>query len=94
MSHVIIQSGLLLGFFSTWIGFACFFFSVAKPNFSIRKIIENNTLPLSDRMERAYDDLVQGGKSRIGRLGQLLIAIGLTVFIITGVIWLTLQIVG
>lgn len=45
-------------------------------------------------MERAYDDLVQGGKSRIGRLGQLLIAIGLTVFIITGVIWLTLQIVG
>jgi len=93
LSHIIIQSGLFIGFFSTWIGFFCFFFSVAGPNLSLRRILENISLPYAERIERLNDDFVQGGKSRLGRAGQFFIAIGLTALILTGIIWLALRII-
>ena len=94
MIQTIVQLGLKLGFFATWVGFMCLFFAVARPNFSIRRIKENNTFPLGKMMQRTNDDLLAGGKSRLGRIGQLLLAIGLSALVLTGVIWFALQIVG
>jgi hypothetical protein len=89
-----LQLGLGLGFLATWVGFLCLFFAVARPNFSIRRMKENNLLPLGEKMGRANDDLLSGSKSRLGRIGQLLLAIGLSALTLTGMIWFALQIIG
>lgn len=94
MSQTIVQLGLGLGFLATWVGFLCFFVAMAWPNFSIRRIKENNSLPLGKRMRRVNDDLLSGSKSRLGRVGQLLLALGLTSLALTGLFWVVLQIVG
>ncbi len=93
MSHAIIQLGLLLGFLATWVGFACLFLAVAWPNLSIRRIKENNSLPYAQRMKRVNDDLLRGLCSRLGRVGKILLAIGLSLLILVGFVWFVLQIV-
>ncbi len=94
MIQTIVQFGLGFGFLATWVGFMCLFLAVAWPNFSVQGIKENNSLPLGERMKRANGDLLAGGKSRLGRIGQLLLAIGLSALALSGVIWIALQIAG
>ena len=92
MGSTIIQTGLNLGIFTTWIGLACLFIAVVAPKFAVRRFFENNAIPLSDRLERMNADFVQGSKSRLGRTGQWLIAVGTTLLILTGIFWLALRI--
>ena len=94
MSQSIIQLGLGLGFLATWVGFLCLFIAVTWPNFSIRRMKENHSLPLGEQMRRINDDLLSGIKSRLGRVGQLLLACGLSSLALTGLFWVVLQIVG
>lgn len=93
MGQIIIQIGLGLGFFFTWVGFASLILSVILPKFSLRKNIENSSVPYWERMAIINDDLIRAGKSRLGRTGQILLAIGLTILISIGLLWLVIQIV-
>ncbi|MGB0853669.1 MAG: hypothetical protein ACPGSI_10265, partial [Pikeienuella sp.] len=67
-------------------------FVIAKPNLSIRRIGENNALPYAQRWKRINDDLPLGAKSRLGRFGQLLLAIGLAMLTLSGFFGFVLQI--
>ena len=94
MIQTIIQFCLPFGLFLTWLGAGCLFIAVARPNFSFRRMRENFSLSYADRMKRMNDDLVQSLKSRLAHFGQLLVAIGLSLLIFVGFLWLGLQISG
>lgn len=94
MIQTAVQLVLGLGFLATLLGFLCLFVAVARPNFSMRKIKENNSLPLREKMKRANDELLSGAKSRLGRIGQLLLALGLSALAFAGLAWVVLQITG
>ena len=94
MIHTVVQLTLWLGFFATWVGFACLFVAILRPNFSMRRVIENQSLPYGEGMKRMNEDFLSGVNYRLGRFGQLLLAIGLFSLAMGGLNWVAIQIVG
>ena len=96
MSQAIVEIGFVIGFLTTWLGFAFLIFPMV-----LRFVLGGtwwNSLsePYYERMRRASlfmnEEFLRAGRSRIGRTGQFLAAIGISVLIMTGIAWLTLRI--
>jgi hypothetical protein len=96
MGQAIVQIGAGVGFLLIWFGFACLIVPM------VLHFIFGGTWwsilsePYSERMRRASlfmnEKLLRAGRSRVGRAGQLMAAIGISVLILTGIAWLTLRI--
>lgn len=92
MGSIIIQFGLGLGFVATWVGMLCLLLAFVAPNLSLRKFLENNSAAYSQRMVQINEDFRKSNKSRISQAGQIFLAIGLSLLILTGVLWFFLKI--
>ena len=86
----------LAGFISLWLGLALIFISIAIPVFSHPDFWKSLFAPIAERfriggelMNHAFQT---AGKSRFNRMGQLLGAIGLSLLLLTGLLWLALRI--
>ena len=94
LTNALVDFGLGFGFISIWLGFACLFVAVVWHSLSLQRFKENKSLPLGEKVKRHNDHLLSGLNSRLGRFGQLLLAIGTLVVIITGLIWFWSQVAG
>ncbi len=97
MSQTIVGIGHVIGSLATWLGLACLIFPVV-----LRYVFKGtwwNSLsgPYPERMRRAplfmNEEILRAGKSRSGRAGQLMGAIGISILILTGIAWLILRII-
>ena len=52
------------------------------------------TMPFAERLRVMSEEIRNIGKTRIGRLGQVLTAAGISVLIVTGIGWIVLRIVA
>jgi hypothetical protein len=96
MGQAIVEIAFVLGFLTTWLGFACLIFPMV-----VRFVFGGtwwNSLwePYSERMRRTSlfmnEELLRAGTSPVGRARQLIAAIGISVLILTGIAWLMLRI--
>ena len=96
MGQAVLDIAFPLGFLTTWLGLACLIVPIP-----VRFVFGGtwwNSLsePYSERMRRTSlflnEEFLRAGKSRLGRAGQLMTAIGLSILILTGITWLTLRI--
>ncbi|PTV96449.1 hypothetical protein C8J27_102243 [Rhodobacter aestuarii] len=96
MSQAIVEIGFLVGFLTTWLGFAFLLFPMVLRFVLGGTWLNSLSEPYSERMRRASlfmnEEISRAGRSRIGRIGQLLAAIGISVLIMTGIVWITLRI--
>jgi hypothetical protein len=92
-----IEVAFFLGFLAIWLGFVC----LIVP-FAVRSIFSRAYLnSLSESNEEIYrrmselwaQEIPRMGKSRLGRFSQFLLAIGLTILILTFITWLALRII-
>ena len=96
MSQAIVEIGFVIGFLTTWLGFA-FLIVPMLLRFVLGGTWWNSlSEPYSERMKRVSlsmnEELVRAGRSRVGRAGQLWVAVGISVLIMTAIAWLTLRI--
>jgi hypothetical protein len=96
MTPALLETAALAGFLSLWLGLVLIFISIAIPVFSHPDYWKSLFAPFAERfriggelMNHAFQT---AGKSRLNRAGQLLGAIGLTLLLLTGLLWLTLRI--
>ena len=96
MLETLIHPLAIAGFFCLWLGFACLMLSVSLPLLLNRGYWQSLSLPFRDRfakqgelMNRAFQT---AGKSRLNRAGQALGAIGISLLLLTGLLWLALRI--
>jgi hypothetical protein len=96
MNQTIVDIGLVLGFLTTWLGFACLIFPPVLRYIFGGTMWSSLSKTHSERIGRASlfmnEEFMRAGKSRVGRAGQLMTAIGLSVLILSGIAWLTLRI--
>lgn len=96
MSQAIVEAGYVIGFLTTWLGFACLIFPMVLRFVFGGTWLNSLSEPYSERMRRASlfvnEEFLRAGRSRIGRAGQLMVAVGLSILILTGIVWLILRI--
>lgn len=96
MLQTLIHALTIAGFFCLWLGFACLMLSVAIPLLLNPGYWQSLSLPFRDRFARQGEVMnhafQSSGKSRLNRAGQILGAIGLSLLIFTGLLWLALRI--
>ncbi len=97
MSQDLLKAAFVIGFLMAWVGYACVILSILFP-FLFGGIWWNSlSQPYSERLRRAslfWSEYLQTiGKSRWNRRGQVLIASGLSVLILTGLAWFVLRII-
>ena len=96
MLATLIQTLAIAGFFCLWLGLALLALSVVLRLVLNPGYWQSLSLPFRDRFakkgEVAAHAFQAAGKSRLNRAGQALGAIGLTLLITAGLLWLTLRI--
>lgn len=96
MLDMVVQATAIAGFSCLWLGLALLMLSVVIPVFHNPDHWNSLSLPFRDRFakkgEVAAHAFQAAGKSRLNRAGQVLGAIGLTLLITAGLLWLALRI--
>lgn len=96
MLDTAIQVLAIAGFSCLWLGLAFLALSVVLPLFLNPGYWQSLSLPFRDRFAKQGEVLNQSfqsaGKSRLNRAGQVLGAIGFTLLITSGLLWLALRI--
>jgi hypothetical protein len=86
----------LAGAAALWLGVILMFLSPAT-----RRLLDGTTLrtialppakQAARNIEQMNSDLEQIGKTRIGRLGRILATLGISLLLLTGLLWVTLRI--
>jgi hypothetical protein len=97
MAEAYIEHAVVIGFIITWIGFFICFIRLTFHRFHFREWLEFLSESYEDRYRRAYDfwvcEMPKVRKSRLWRLGQLMLATGSTILILTFIFWLSLRII-
>lgn len=96
MLETLIHALTIAGFFCLWLGIACLMLSVVLPLWLNPDFWQSLFLPFRDRFAKQGELMghafQSSGKSRLNRAGQILGAIGLSLLIFTGLLWLALRI--
>ena len=96
MAQTLIQTLAIAGVFCLWLGFALLMLSVVIPLLTNRGYWNSLSLPFRDRFAKQGEVVNQAfrssAKSRLNRAGQILGAIGLSLLMTAGLIWLALRI--
>ncbi len=94
-AQTLIESAATLTFLLCWSGVALLLLSLIIPLFRQREFWQATFLPLAERYRRTgelmHAVLQHMGKSRLNRIGQRLLAAGLTLGLFTGIAWLALR---
>ena len=97
MVHDILRVAFFAGFLAVWLGFACMILPVQLRFFFRDGGWKSLFLPSGARIARQVQVLNAAlhaiGQSRIGRAGQVLTALGISLLILTGIGWIVLRIV-
>ena len=96
MLATLIQTLAIAGFACLWLGLALLMLSVVLPLFLNPGYWQSLSLPFRDRFAKQGELMSHAfqsaGKSRLNRAGQALGAIGLSLLLLTGLLWLALRI--
>lgn len=96
MLATLIQTLAIAGFFCLWLGLALLALSVVLRLFLNPGYWQSLSLPFRDRFAKQGEVMSHAfqsaGKSRLNRAGQILGAIGLSLLILSGLLWLALRI--
>jgi hypothetical protein len=96
MLETLIQVVAIFGFACLWLGLALLMLSVFLSLFLNSGYWNSLSLPFRDRFTKQGEVLNHAfqtaGKSRLNRMGQFLGAIGLSLLLLTGLLWLALRI--
>ena len=96
MTPALLETAALAGFLSLWLGFVLIFISIAIPVFTHPDFWKSLFAPFAERtrigVELMNHAFQTAGKSRLNRMGQFPGAIGLSLLLLTGLLWVTLRI--
>lgn len=96
MAQSVIQTLTIAGFLCLWLGLVLLSLSVVFPLLTNPDYWNSLSLRLRDRFAKQGELMNQAfrssAKSRLNRAGQILGAIGLTLLITAGLLWLALRI--
>jgi hypothetical protein len=94
--HSGFRIGFLIASLAIALGVACQILPSIIRGYSWKRLREYLLASYSERMQLslrfANEELLRLGTSRCGRAGQLLLAVGFTVLILTGLAWFALRI--
>lgn len=97
MGQTIVEIAFVTGFFSCWVGFATLLLPMIFRGVFSRDYWESLSLSYRERvgvnLQRMNREFLRCRRSRAGRIGQILIAFGLSLLILTGLLWLTLRLI-
>ncbi|WRH63438.1 MAG: hypothetical protein RSE12_03640 [Fuscovulum sp.] len=96
MVPALVETLFFIGFFALWLGFVLIFISIAIPVFSHPAYWKTLFAPFYERsrigVEVINHAFQTAGKSRLNRVGQALGAIGISLLILTFLLWFALRI--
>lgn len=97
MGHKIIEVAVLVGFMAVWLGFVCLFLPMGFRYVFRGLWLKSLTMRYDERAKLGSifmsEEFQKIGKSRNGRAGHLLLALGSSILILAGIGWLTLAII-
>lgn len=94
MADDMLRAGLFVGLLTVWLGIALMIVP-AQLRFVFRRAWWTSlTMPLGERLRVMNAEIRNIGKTRIGRLGQVLAAAGIAVLILTGIAKIVLLVVA